>query len=499
MIYENNEFAGFVADESLAIRFALKERPGGAMEVLRFEDGKTSPFTVIPAEDSLTTSLIEISLDGKSALLLDSRGRDKAALVVQDIAGGGTRTLAESAKADVAGVMLNPKTRAPEAYSVNYLKNEWFPIGDAVKPDIELLNRLIKGTWQVTARNDADTHWVVLVDEVVKPIAYYLYDREKRKLDPLFLVRPQLVGKPLAPMYGVEIKARDGLVLPSMLTLPVGTSKGGWHPEKPLPMVLNVHGGPWAQDVFGYDSEAQWLANRGYAVLQVNYRGSTGFGKAFIESATREFGGKMHDDLVDAVRWAIREKIAMPDRIAIYGGSYGGYATLVGMTFTPELFACGVDIVGPSSLVTLIESFPEYWKPYLEGTWYRRVGNPAKPEDREFLLSRSPITRVDRIQKPLLIAQGANDPRVTQKESDQIVAALDAKKIPVTYVVYGDEGHGFARPQNRVSFYAISEGFLSKCLGGRFEPLGTFEGANIKVSHGADIVPGLAEAVRKVQ
>jgi dipeptidyl aminopeptidase/acylaminoacyl peptidase len=499
LVYENNEFANFEADEELVPRLAFKEKPGGALDVMRFDNGKTSPFATVPAEDSLTTNVIEIAPNGRKLLAVDSRGRDKAALVEIDLDNAATRVLGESAKADVAGVLLNPRTREPEAYSVNYLRNEWVPIGDAVKGDIEVLNRLIKGTWQVPSRNDADTHWVVLADEVVKPITYYLYDRQGRKLDPLFVTRPQLVGKPLAPMYGVEIKTRDGLTLPSMLTLPVGAAKDGWHPAKPLPMVLNVHGGPWAQDVFGYNSEAQWLANRGYAVLQVNYRGSTGFGKGFIESATREFGGKMHDDLIDAVRWAIDQKIAIPNKIAIYGGSYGGYATLVGMSFTPETFACGVDIVGPSSLVSLIESFPEYWKPFLEGTWYRRVGNPAKPEDREFLLSRSPITRVEKISRPLLIAQGANDPRVTQKESDQLVAAMEARKIPVTYVVYNDEGHGFARPENRVSFYAISEGFLSRCLGGRFEPIGDFKGTNMKVSHGADIVPGLANAMKAMQ
>jgi dipeptidyl aminopeptidase/acylaminoacyl peptidase len=297
-------------------------------------------------------------------------------------------------------------------------------------------------------------------------------------------------------MYGVEIKARDGLVLPSFVTLPVGSAtRVGPRPDKPLPMVLNVHGGPWAQDTFGYRAEPQWLANRGYAVLQVNYRGSTGFGKAFVEAANREFGGKMHDDLVDAVKWAIASGIALPDKIAIYGGSYGGYATLVGMTFTPTIFACGVDIVGPSSLVTLIESFPDYWKPFLESSWYRRVGNPAKPEEREFLLSRSPITKMAEIRRPLLIAQGANDPRVTQKESDQIVAALKERKIPVTYVLYADEGHGFARPENRMSFYAISEAFLARCLGGRSEALGRFTGAKVSVPEGAEDVPGLAQAL----
>jgi dipeptidyl aminopeptidase/acylaminoacyl peptidase len=348
------------------------------------------------------------------------------------------------------------------------------------------------------SRDDADDKWVVYADEVVKPISYYLYDRKAQKLDRLFVSRPELEGKPLAPMYGVEIKARDGLVLPAFVTLPVGASKEGPKPDKPLPMVLVVHGGPWAQDAFGYNSEAQWLANRGYAVLQVNYRGSTGFGKAFVEAANREFAGKMHEDLVDAVKWAVASGIAQPEKVAIYGGSYGGYATLVGVTFTPDLFACGVDIVGPSNLVTLIESFPEYWKPFMESSWYRRVGNPAKPADRELLLSRSPLTRVDRIKRPLLIAQGANDPRVTKKESDQIAAAMEAKGIPVTYVLYADEGHGFARPENRVSFYAISEAFLAKCLGGRNEPMPSgFPGAHLSVSHGIDVVPGLRQAIGK--
>ena len=498
LVYQNNEYAGFLADDSLTLRLAMKERPGGAMDVLRFDAGKTTPLATIPAEDSLTTRALGFTRDGRTLYLTDSRGRDKAALVAFDMASGRSAVLGEGRKADVADALFHPVTRVAEAYAVNYLRKEWTPIADSVKADVAALNRLIPGEWSVSSRNDADTLWVVMADEVVRPVTYHLYDRSSRKLTPLFVTRPELSGKPLAAMHGVEIKARDGLVLPSFLTLPVGTDpRGTGRPARPLPMVLNVHGGPWSQDTFGYDAEAQWLANRGYAVLQVNYRGSSGYGKGFIEAANREFGGKMHDDLIDAVQWAIGQGVAQPDKIAIYGGSYGGYATLVGLTFTPTTFACGVDIVGPSSLVTLIESFPAYWKPFLEGTWYRRVGNPAKPEDREFLLSRSPITRVDRIQRPLLIAQGANDPRVTQKESDQIVASLVAKKIPVTYALYADEGHGFARPENRISFYAISEAFLSRCLGGRFEKLepGAFAGARLTVPQGAGEVPGLAEAL----
>ncbi|HSW81922.1 MAG TPA: S9 family peptidase [Usitatibacter sp.] len=496
MVYQNDQYGAVEADEDLNLRFAFKERAGGGQDVFRFKDGKAEPFSSIPAEDSITTNSLNISADGKTLFWIDSRGRDKAALVAQDIATGTTRVLGESDRGDISSVMSNPATLAPEAYAVNYLRKEWTPVSGAVKADIDALNAQVKGQWEVVSRDDADSKWILYVDEVTKPISYQLYERKTRKVSPLFVTRPELEGKPLAPMYGREIKARDGLTLVAFLTLPVGaSSKGDGMPDKPVPMILNVHGGPWAQDKFGYNAEAQWMANRGYAVLQVNYRGSTGFGKNFVEAANHEFGGKMHDDLIDAVKWAVDNRITTADKVAIYGGSYGGYATLVGMTFTPTTFACGVDIVGPSSLVTLIESFPAYWKPFMEGSWYRRVGNPEKPADRELLLARSPITKMDRIQRPLLIAQGANDPRVTQKESDQIVHAMVEKKIPVTYVLYADEGHGFARPENRLSFYAISEAFLSRCLDGRYEPLGEFKGAKITVPQGADIVPGLAQAV----
>ena len=496
MVYQNDQYGSVEADEDLNLRFAFKEKAGGGQDVFRFKDGKAEAFSSIPAEDSITTNSLNISADGKTLFWIDSRGRDKAALVAQDIASGTTRMIGESGRGDISGVMSNPVTLVPEAYAVNYLRKEWTPVSDAVKADIDALNVQVKGQWEVVSRDDADSKWILYVDEVTKPIAYSVYDRKTRKVSPLFVTRPELEGKPLAPMYGREIKARDGLTLVAFLTLPVGaSSKGDGIPDKPLPMILNVHGGPWAQDKFGYHSEAQWMANRGYAVLQVNYRGSTGFGKNFVEAANREFGGKMHNDLIDAVKWAVDNRITTADKVAIYGGSYGGYATLVGMTFTPTTFACGVDIVGPSSLVTLIESFPAYWKPFMEGTWYRRVGNPEKPADRELLLARSPITKMNQIQRPLLIAQGANDPRVTQKESDQIVHAMVEKKIPVTYVLYADEGHGFARPENRLSFYAISEAFLSRCLDGRYETLGEFKGANISVPQGADIVPGLAQAM----
>jgi len=256
-----------------------------------------------------------------------------------------------------------------------------------------------------------------------------------------------------------------------------------------------VHGGPWARDGWGYNPYHQWLANRGYAVLSVNYRGSTGFGKDFINAADGEWSGKMHNDLIDAVKWAVDNNIAVPDKVAIAGGSYGGYATLVGMTFTPEEFACGVDIVGPSSLVTLLQNIPPYWAPFMP-VMKVRVGDVSTEEGQAELLKRSPLTLVHEIERPLLIGQGANDPRVTQLEADQIVAAMKEKKIPVTYVLYPDEGHGFARPENRKSFNAVTEAFLAEHLGGRYQPVGEdFAGSMITVPTGADGVPGLPEAL----
>jgi enterochelin esterase-like enzyme len=299
---------------------------------------------------------------------------------------------------------------------------------------------------------------VVAYSADLTPTDYYLYDRKSQKLTHLFAARPELAKYKLAPMQPVTIRSRDGLELVCYLTLPVGVE------PKNLPLVLMVHGGPWARDHWGYDSSAQWLANRGYAVLQVNYRGSSGFGKKFLHAGDREWAGKMHDDLIDAVNWAVKQGYADPKRVAIYGGSYGGYAALVGATFTPDVFRCAVDVVGPSNLITMWNSIPPYWEPYRK-LIAQRVG-----EDEAFLKSRSPLFKADQIKIPLLIAQGANDPRVKQAESEQIVEAVRKAGKPVEYLLFSDEGHGFARPENRLKFYGAMEQFLVKHLpGGRAE------------------------------
>jgi dipeptidyl aminopeptidase/acylaminoacyl peptidase len=366
----------------------------------------------------------------------------------------------------------------------------------AIGEDLKYLQSVTDGEISVMSRTSDDSRWIVGYMKDNGPVRFYAYNRPARSATFLFTNRPELESSKLARMHPQAIKSRDGLTLVSYLSLPVWTDPDeDGRPASPLPTILLVHGGPWGRDEWGYDSLHQLLANRGYAVLSVNFRASTGFGKKFVNAGNKEWGGKMHDDLVDAVNWAVMSGVADAKKTAIMGGSYGGYATLVGLTSTPDLFAAGVDIVGPSNLVTLLNTIPPYWAPQLD-LFTTRVGDHRTPEGRKLLESRSPLTHVDRISKPLLIGQGANDPRVKQAESDQIVSAMQAKKIPVTYTLFPDEGHGFARPENNIAFMAIAEAFLARHLGGRVEPIGDgFKGSSVTVPQGADLVPGLAQAL----
>ncbi len=486
-VLQNDGYAGFVADDQLKLRLASKARDDGGSDYFRV-DGTTvatTPVAQVGLEDSLTTAPLGFTTDGKTLYWTDSRGRDTAALIAQDVASGKTTVVGQSAKADVDGGLFNPRTGRLEAYSVDYLTNDYVPVGDAVTADLAFLKAQNKGEFTIGSRTDADDKWLVTFDPVDAPVATYVYDRKAKSLTQLYVSRPELVGAPLVPMQPVEIKARDGLTLVSYLTKPKGATG-------PVPMVLFVHGGPWARDGYGYNGYHQWLANRGYAVLSVNYRGSTGFGKKFVSAGNLQWGRKMHDDLIDAVDWAVKQGVATKDKVAIMGGSYGGYATLAGLTFTPDEFACGVDIVGPSNLFTLLKTIPPYWEAGKQ-QFYKRMGDPTTEAGRTLLKERSPLTFADRIKKPLLIGQGANDPRVNVAESDQIVAAMAAKNIPVTYVVFPDEGHGFARPVNNIAFNAVAENFLAPCLGGRAEPIGpALTASTAQVKHGAQFVKGLS-------
>ncbi len=501
LIEENDGFLGFVTDDDYRVRFAERMTPGGGNEYLqKAEDGGWQPYMTIESADMLTTRIVGFDKVGARMYMLDSRGRDTAALTSVDVRNRASSVVAENPRADISGVMVHPTEKTVQAVASDYERVEWKVLDDAIAADLDFLEKLSEGEVQVASRTLDDRRWIVVYLRDDGPVRYYLYDRDARDAKFLFTNRRELENLRLARMHPVVLDARDGFKLVSYLSLPVDSDPDvTGRPAAPLPLVLDVHGGPWARDSWGYDSTHQWLANRGYAVLSVNFRGSTGFGKAFLNAGNGQWAAKMHDDLLDAVDWAVATKIADPDRIAIMGGSYGGYATLVGLTFTPERFACGVDIVGPSNLITLLSTIPAYWAPMIE-MMTTRVGDHRTEEGRAFLRERSPLTRVDRITKPLLIGPGANDPRVKQAESDQIVAAMQAKGIPVTYVLYPDEGHGFARPENRLSFYAIAEGFLAEHLGGRSEPVGDdFAGSSVSVPTGAGEITGLEPLLKARQ
>jgi dipeptidyl aminopeptidase/acylaminoacyl peptidase len=463
-VIENpGDVVGWVENDDLHVVGAQASRPDGGFTLRARE--KDGPWrTLVEAPFGENVALLDVSADGKRAVVETSLGADTARVVERDIATGAERVVASSPKADADEVQIHPIRHVVEAVDFPVERRAWTIVDPSVKPDFAALAKLADGDFRVLSRDREDRTWIVSFDQDRGPVRYFAWDRAGRKGTYLFSSQPKLEGLSLAAMKPVTICARDGLVLHGYLSLPPGV------PAKHLAFVLFPHGGPWARDSWGYLSVAQWLANRGYAVLQVNFRGSTGFGKKFLNAGNREWGKKMQDDLTDATEWAVKQGIADPRRLAVMGGSYGGYATLAAATFTPELFRCGVDIVGPSSIFTLIKTIPPYWKP-LMGMFMQRVGNPEDPRDEVLLRAASPLFHAQRIRMPLLIGQGANDPRVKQAESEQIVAAIEKNGGRAVYVVYSDEGHGFARPENRIDFFARAEAFLAENLGGRAEPI----------------------------
>jgi len=462
-VIENPGFIGFLADADFKIRAGMAPLPDGGMVLMvrdTPEDGEWRPLLEIGQDDALTTQPMAFTLDGTAMWVVSSIGANAGRLVRLDCATGASEVVAEDPQYDVGSVRLHPDTREPQL--VVYVKDraDIQILDPALAGDIEALRAVDPGDLNLVGQDDADLTWLAAYMNDDGPVRYYSYDRASRKATFLFAHQPALDEYSLAAMEPFSFTARDGLEIHGYLTFPPGVDR------QSLPAVLNVHGGPWARDVWGFDAQAQWLANRGYLCVQVNFRGSTGYGKDFVNAGDREWGAKMHDDLLDAVDWVVAQGHADKARVAIYGGSYGGYAALVGAAFTPDVFACAVDIVGPSNLKTLIESIPPYWAPMI-AQFHTRVGNPDTEE--EFMWSRSPLSKAGDIRIPLLIAQGANDPRVKQAEAEQIVAALTEKGIDHEYLLFPDEGHGFAKPENRLAFFAAAERFLAKHLGGRFE------------------------------
>lgn len=487
LVLKDDAYAGVTPDNLNRVRLASKMVPEGGMIVYKIDDkGTANEYIKVPQEDLLTFSFLGFDKSNENVYLSDSRGIDKAALFKMNLESGEQEIIAKNDKADITNVLVNPITYEVDAYEDNYFRSKWVALSDDLKEDLKYLEDFNDGDYGVYMRSVDDKTWIIAYDSPKEFLKYYKFDRNERKAEFLVSSKPAFDDVQLSNMYPIEITSRDGNKLVSYLTIPSEIDNNG-STDSPAPMVLLVHGGPWGRDGFGFNGMHQWLANRGYVVLSVNFRGSTGFGKEFINIAAEEWAGNMHNDLIDAVDWAVDKGIANKDKVAIMGGSYGGYATLVGMTFTPDVFACGVDIVGPSNLETLLNTIPPYWKS-IRDLFVYHIGDPDTPEGKALLNERSPLTYVDSIQKPLLIGQGANDPRVKQSESDQIVEAMNQRSIPVTYVVYPDEGHGFARPENNLSFFAVTEMFLSKHLGGRYQEIGNdFEDSSIEIKDAGDL------------
>jgi acylaminoacyl-peptidase len=488
LLYENvDEIERFILDRHLNLKLATTTRSkGGGSAILRWTGVAFEEIMSIEADDAENTFPLHIDRSGNAWFLQSSIGRDTAAAFRVDGKTGAPTLIASHAKADVGACLIDPRTREVTAVSVEYLRSEWIALDGAAGRDLALLERELGGTIAIESQSDDDNFWAVAASRPDRPPTYHLLDRGSGRIAFLFSARPELDTVTLAPMREVVIKARDGLDLVSYLTLPPAGAAA--RPARPLPMVLQVHGGPWGRDGWDYDGDAQWYANRNYAVLQVNYRGSTGFGKAFTNAGDREWGGKMHDDLIDAVNWCIAEGIADPARIAICGHSYGGYAALVGATFTPDVFCCSVALSGIANLETMLAEPPPYWAAFHEQEC-RRIGDPRTPQGVALLRARSPQHRAAEVTRPMLICHGANDVRCRISESDRMVAALTANRIPVVYVVFPDEGHWLARPENDIAFRAIEEAFLARQLGGRAEPVADdFSGSSHEIRAGEDIL-----------
>ncbi len=468
MVAQNpGDYTSWIADNNFEVRAAMAALEDGGTELLLRDGGVDFESFIIWGPDD-QQQLVGFTPDNHGLYLEDSAGVNTTELYEMDIATRTKKTIAGDPTVDLGPVMIHPTRHHVQAVAWAKDRLRWKALDPTLEADFAALEKVFPGQFDIASRDRADTKWLVVFGADKDPARYYAWDRATKAATFLFAARPALEDYTLAPMRAVTIKSRDGLDLVSYLTTPANLE------AKNLPMILNVHGGPWVRDTWGYHPEAQWFANRGYACLQVNYRGSTGFGKNFVNAANREWGAKMHDDLVDAVAWAVAEGVADPKRVVIYGGSYGGYAALVGAAFTPDLFAAAVDIVGPSNLMTLLNSIPPYWAPAL-AMFRVRVGD--KETEREFLESRSPLFKADKIKIPMLIAQGANDPRVKQPEAEQIVKALREKGKEVDYLLFPDEGHGFAKPENRMAFYAEAEQFLARQIGGRAEPPSDAEAA----------------------
>jgi dipeptidyl aminopeptidase/acylaminoacyl peptidase len=472
LVRQNTErITGWQFDLKGQLRLATRSAENGDTEILRVDADKfTQVYSCSVFE---TCNPVRFDRDGKRVYMQTNKGADVnlISLVLFDPETGKTETVESDPlkKVDFGGAMFSEATDELVGTSYYYDREKRYFRDKGFEADYQWLQSQLPGKEiSMGSRTRNEQVWLVTANSDTEPGRTLLFDRRTHTLTPQFTVREKLPREDLARMTSVEYKSSDGLEIPAYLTLPKGV------PAKNLPTLMIPHGGPWGRDVWGYNALAQFFANRGYAVLMPNFRGSTGYGKKFLDAGNREWGAKMQDDITWGVKYLVAEGIADPKRVGILGGSYGGYATLAGVAFTPDVYAAAVDIVGPSNLITLLNAIPPYWES-IRTMFYQRMGDPRTPEGKALLLERSPLNSADKIRTPLLVAQGANDPRVNRREAEQIVVALRDRGFPVEYLLAPDEGHGFARPVNNMALFMESEKFLAEHLGGRYQEGGTPE------------------------
>jgi dipeptidyl aminopeptidase/acylaminoacyl peptidase len=498
LVTRTEDYLGMIADHDFKMRVAFTLNELGGLTLHKSSgDGEWEPFIEVGSEDlsaiqnSGYQNAYSFDETNRYFYAYDSRGRNTAALVRYDLETGEEKELARDERVDMGGVLTHPVTSKPIAYATNWTRTQWHALDESIAEDFEKVVTVADGDFRIVSQTRDNQKWLVQYMLSDKPIAYYVYDRATKKATKLFVSTPQLEGLTLSKLHPVVIKSRDGFDLVSYLMLPRWSDPdGNGIPCEPVPMILLVHGGPGDERAqFAFGPILHQLANRGYATLYVNFRGSPGFGKAFMNAARYEWGGKMHNDLIDQVNWMVEKGIADEDKVALFGGSYGGYATLVGMTMTPDVFACGIDIVGPSSL----EIPMPHWTPEsMAGS----VGDPRTEEGRALLKARSPINFAHQTKNPVLVGQGANDSRVPQEQSDKLVEIMKDNGVKVTYMLFPDEGHGWLRPQNQLASDAIIENFLAQHLGGRAQPItNELEDSSVLVPVGAAQISGLEEAL----
>jgi len=491
------QYTDFIADNDLRIVIAQRVNPAdGSTDFFDMTGAEPRLFLTVPLHELRGSRVLDYKAGGVLSMLY-SAGGDLANVVEIDVKSGAVRHVADAGKADIADILLAPGTGTLLATREDPLMASWTVRAPDVAADFETLSRQVSGGFRIVSQTPDGRTWLILEASGFRPDRYYLWSRDRKALTLLASTRPALEKAGLAETKAVSFTSRDGKTITAYLTLPAGMKldKTG-KPLKPVPLVLDIHGGPWLRNELGFNAKHQWLAGQGYAALSINFRGSSGFGNAFLAAADKQWSRAMHDDLLDGVQWAIGQRVTTPDKVAIYGRSYGGYSTLVSLSFTPDVFACGISLAGPSDLVPLIANMPRWWT-YQRPQFSLRVGEPLDPAGAADLAAISPITRVDQVTKPLLVVQGLNDPRIYPWQSWNIVDALAKRGKPVTYITYPDEGHVFEKARTNISFHAVAEQFLSRCLGGKARPIGRdLRDADMTVETGAAQIPTLSEALR---